>query len=127
MRPHALLTLSASAALLTAGLVSFAVPAGAATTVEVGTAKELKAALTAAAPGQTIHLADGTYTGNFKAYTAGTAAAPITLTGSAGAVLSSSGGYGLYLDGASYWNVSGLTVTGGQKGIVTDTADHVVI
>ena len=130
MRPHAHLTLPASlavCALLTAGLVSYAAPAGAATTVEVTTATELKAALTAAAPGQTIHLADGTYTGNFKAYTAGTASDPITLTGSAQTVLSSSGGYGLYLDGASYWNVRGLTVTGGQKGIVTDTADHVVI
>ena len=130
MRPHAHLTLPASlavCALLTAGLVSYAAPAGAATTVEVTTATELKAALTAAAPGQTIHLADGTYTGNFKAYTAGTASDPITLTGSAQTVLSSSGGYGLYLDGASYWNVRGLAVTGGQKGIVTDTADHVVI
>jgi len=128
MRPHALLTLPAAAALLAAGLLARPVPAHAAgTTVEVTTAKELKAALAAAAPGQTIHLADGTYTGNFKAYTPGTAAAPITLTGSANAVLSSSGGYGLYLDGAGYWTVQGLTVTGGQKGIVTDTASHVVI
>jgi Right handed beta helix region len=129
MRPHSLLTLSASAALLTAGLISYAAPAGAASaaTVEVTTAKELKAALTAAAPGQTIHLADGTYTGNFKVYVAGTASAPITLTGSAKAVLTSSGGYGLYLDGSSYWTVEGLTVTGGQKGIVTDAASHVVI
>ncbi|SEN67462.1 right-handed parallel beta-helix repeat-containing protein [Actinacidiphila rubida] len=128
MRPHALLTLPTAAALLAAGLLAHPAPAGAAgTTVEVATAKDLKAALAAAAPGQTIHLADGTYVGNFKAYTPGTAAAPITLTGSANAVLSSSGGYGLYLDGASYWTVQGLTVTGGQKGIVTDTASHVVI
>lgn len=127
MRPHTLLTLPAAGALLIAGLVSYAAPAGAATTVEVTTAKELKAALTAAAPGQTIHLADGTYTGNFKATVSGTAAARITLTGSSNVVLTSSGGYGLYLNGASYWTVQGVTVTGGQKGIVTDAAGHVVI
>ncbi|WP_328462827.1 right-handed parallel beta-helix repeat-containing protein [Streptomyces sp. NBC_00448] len=144
--PHPFLALSATGALLAVGCLlpaatATAAPASAtagttattagaaapADTVEVTTAKELKAALTAAAPGQTIHLADGTYTGNFKAYTPGTADAPITLTGSSAAILSSSGGYGLYLDGASYWNVDGLTITGGQKGIVTDTADHVVI
>ncbi|WP_328912824.1 MULTISPECIES: right-handed parallel beta-helix repeat-containing protein [unclassified Streptomyces] len=132
MRPHALLTLPAAAALLAAGLVAYAAPAGAAGTgaagtVEVTTAKELKAALTDAAPGQTIHLADGTYTGNFKVTVSGTASSRITLTGSSQAILTSSGGYGLYLNGASYWTVHGLTVTGGQKGIVTDTAAHVVI
>ncbi|MBD0737967.1 sheath polysaccharide-degrading enzyme [Streptomyces sp. CBMA29] len=104
-----------------------AATAAAATTVEVTTAKELKAALTAAAPGQTIHLADGTYTGNFKVTVSGTAAERITLTGSSNAVLTSSGGYGLYLNGASYWTVKGVSVTGGQKGIVTDAAAHVVI
>jgi hypothetical protein len=123
--------LLAGAALLPAAASAAAAgPGSAATsaaTVEVTTAKELKAALTAASPGQTIHLADGTYTGNFKAYAPGTEAAPITLTGSSAAILTSSGGYGLHLDGASYWNVAGLTVTGGQKGIVTDAADHVVI
>ncbi|MFJ1587014.1 right-handed parallel beta-helix repeat-containing protein [Streptomyces sp. NPDC088197] len=139
MRPHTLLTLPVAlpVAALLAGLLSYATPAGASTagaataaaasTVEVTTAKELKAALTAAAPGQTIHLADGTYTGNFKVTVSGTAADRITLTGSSNAVLTSSGGYGLYLNGASYWTVKGVSVTGGQKGIVTDAAAHVVI
>lgn len=127
MRPHTLLTLPTAAALLAVGLIAYAAPAGAATTVEVTTAKELKAALTAAAPGQTIHLADGTYTGNFKVTASGTSAARITLTGSSKVILTASGGYGLYLNGASYWTVQGVTVTGGQKGIVTDAAAHVVI
>jgi nitrous oxidase accessory protein NosD len=128
MRPHTLPALSAAAALLAAGLLTAAAPASAATTVEVSTATQLKAALAAAVPGQIIHLADGTYTGNFKVYVSGTETARITLTGSPDAVLTTPyGGYGLYLDGASYWTVQGITVTGAQKGIVTDTASHVVI
>ncbi len=98
-----------------------------AATIEVTTAAELKSALTSAAPGDTIHLADGTYTGNFKTTVPGTSGAPITLTGSSGAILTASGGYGLYLNGASYWNVEGITITGGQKGIVMDSANGVVI
>ncbi|MET9146095.1 nitrous oxide reductase family maturation protein NosD [Streptomyces sp. NPDC057197] len=99
----------------------------AAPVVEVSTAAQLKAALSAAAPGDTIHLADGTYTGNFKATRAATSGARITLTGSAGAVLTAGGGYGLHLNGASYWTVSGLTVTGGQKGIMIDAARGVIV
>ncbi|MGW0029324.1 right-handed parallel beta-helix repeat-containing protein [Streptomyces sp. NPDC003314] len=99
----------------------------AAATIEVATAAQLKSALTAARPGDTIHLADGTYTGNFKATVPGTPSARITLTGSSRAVLTARGGYGLHLNGASYWTVEGVTVTGGQKGIMTDAADHVVI
>ncbi|MFE2009562.1 right-handed parallel beta-helix repeat-containing protein [Streptomyces sp. NPDC059491] len=111
-------------ALLAVPLVS--TPASAAT-VEVSTAAQLKTALAAARPGDTIHLADGTYTGNFKATAPGTAAARITLTGSSRAVLTAGGGYGLHLNGASYWTVAGITVTGGQKGIMADSANDVVI
>ncbi|MFF4170408.1 right-handed parallel beta-helix repeat-containing protein [Streptomyces sp. NPDC001744] len=104
------------------------VPAPAvAATVEVTTAAQLKTALAGARPGDTIHLADGTYTGNFKATVPGTSSARITLTGSSRAVLTAGGGYGLHLNGASYWTVEGITVTGGQKGIMTDAANHVVI
>ncbi|MFD0024796.1 right-handed parallel beta-helix repeat-containing protein [Streptomyces sp. NPDC058382] len=99
----------------------------AAAVIEVATAAQLKSALTAAGPGDTIHLADGTYTGNFKVTVAGTASARITLTGSPGAVLTAGGGYGLHLNGAAYWTVKGITVSGGQKGIVADSADGVVI
>ncbi|MER7985810.1 right-handed parallel beta-helix repeat-containing protein [Streptomyces noursei] len=95
--------------------------------VDVSTAAQLKSALATARPGDTIQLADGTYRGNFASATAGNAASRITLTGSSKAVLTASGGYGLHLDGASYWTVKGLTVTGGQKGIVLDAANGVVI
>ncbi|MFJ2863311.1 right-handed parallel beta-helix repeat-containing protein [Kitasatospora sp. NPDC087314] len=126
-------TLAVGAALtaLALGCAPSAVAADptAAAVVKVTTTKQLQAALAAAVPGQTIQLADGTYTGNFKATAPGTAAARITLSGSAKAVLTTStgGGYGLYLNGASYWTVQGLTVTGAQKGIMMDAANYVVI
>ncbi|WP_078856994.1 right-handed parallel beta-helix repeat-containing protein [Streptomyces sp. NBRC 109706] len=100
----------------------------AAAVIEVGNANELRAALTSVGPGDTIQLAAGVYSGVFRATTPGTAGAPITLTGPADAQLrSNGGGYGLHLDGASHWNLRGFTVTGGQKGIVTDAADEVHI
>ncbi|MFF0344392.1 right-handed parallel beta-helix repeat-containing protein [Kribbella sp. NPDC004875] len=94
---------------------------------EVSTSAELKAALTGAKAGDTIKLADGTYTGNFKTTVSGSSSQPITLTGSAKAILTAGGGYGLHLNGASYWTVRGITVTGGQKGIMIDSATHVTI
>ncbi|MFF2895874.1 right-handed parallel beta-helix repeat-containing protein [Streptomyces sp. NPDC057966] len=128
MRTRTLLPALLATALTTGGLaLASATTAGAATAIDVSTAAQLKSALTAASPGDTIRLADGTYTGNFKATAAGTASARITLTGSAKAILTAGGGYGLHLDGASYWTVKGITVTGGQKGIMADTATGVVI
>ncbi|MFH9662645.1 right-handed parallel beta-helix repeat-containing protein [Streptomyces sp. NPDC017248] len=120
------LTSLLATSLAAGGLLLAGGPACAAT-VEVTTAAQLKTALGAARPGDTIHLADGTYSGNFKATVPATAAARITLTGSPGAVLTAGGGYGLHLNGASYWTVSGLTVTGGQKGIMIDAAQGVVV
>ncbi|MFI2241780.1 nitrous oxide reductase family maturation protein NosD [Streptomyces chrestomyceticus] len=140
MRTRSLLPLPAAALLSIGALLS--VPGAAhgstpepasapvpapARTIDVSTAAQLKDALSAAESGDTIRLADGTYKGNFKAVTAAGASARITLTGSAKAVLAASGGYGLHLDGASYWTVRGITVTGGQKGIVTDGANGVVL
>ncbi|MFH8518584.1 right-handed parallel beta-helix repeat-containing protein [Streptomyces gelaticus] len=128
MRTRTLLPALLATALATGGLaLASATTAGAATVIDVSTAAQLKSALTAAAPGDTIRLADGIYTGNFKAIVPGTASARITLTGSARAVLTAGGGYGLHLDGASYWTVKGITVTGGQKGIMADAATGVVI
>ncbi|MEU3524507.1 right-handed parallel beta-helix repeat-containing protein [Streptomyces sp. NPDC038707] len=122
-----LLTTALATSLAAGGLaVALGGPASAAT-LDVTTAAQLKTALAAARPGDTIHLADGVYTGNFKAATPATATARITLTGSPGAVLTAGGGYGLHLNGASYWTVSGLTVTGGQKGIMVDAAQGVVL
>ncbi|MCX4968691.1 right-handed parallel beta-helix repeat-containing protein [Streptomyces sp. NBC_00654] len=128
MRTRTSLTALLAAALVSGGLTLAATgPAGAAAVIDVSTAAQLKSALSAASPGDTIRLADGTYTGNFKATTPGTSGSRITLTGSAKAVLTAGGGYGLHLNGASYWTVRGITVTGGQKGIMTDTANGVVI
>ncbi|MGC5346036.1 right-handed parallel beta-helix repeat-containing protein [Streptomyces sp. DT24] len=133
MRTRTLLPALLAAALATTG-TAFAgtgrpAPAtgASAAVIEVTTAKQLKSVLTSVTPGATIHLADGTYTGNFKATVPGTTSARITLTGSSAAILRAGGGYGLHLNGASNWTVRGITVTGGQKGIVTDAADNVVI
>ncbi|MEU0040429.1 right-handed parallel beta-helix repeat-containing protein [Streptomyces sp. NPDC006333] len=123
----ALLLPSLGAALATGGMLASAPTATAAQTIEVATAAQLKSALTSAAPGDTIHLADGTYTGNFKTTTVATSGSRITLTGSSKAVLTAGGGYGLHLNGASYWTVRGVTVTGGQKGIMIDSAKGVVV
>ncbi|WP_406004063.1 right-handed parallel beta-helix repeat-containing protein [Streptomyces sp. NBC_00987] len=128
MRTRTPLPALLATALAAGGLaLASATAAGAATVIDVSTAAQFKSALTAAAPGDTIRLADGTYTGNFKATVPGTASARITLTGSAKAILTAGGGYGLHLNGASYWTVRGITVTGGQKGIMADTATGVVI
>ena len=101
----------------------------AAGTVTVSTAAELSAALAAARPGQTIRLDDGAYTGKFVAAASGTETAPITLTGSRAAVLSSGSlksGYGLHITG-SYWQVSGLSVAQSAKGIVLDGSAHTIL
>lgn len=104
-------------------------PAASGRTVTVSTADELSAALAAARPGQTIRLSDGAYTGKFVAAASGTDAAPITLTGSRAAVLSSGSlesGYGLHITG-SYWQVSGLSVAQSAKGIVLDGSAGTVL
>ncbi|MFB9365813.1 cellulose binding domain-containing protein [Kitasatospora albolonga] len=112
--------------------------------VEVSTAAQLTAALAAAAPGRTVRLAPGEYHGAFLAQRPGTAAAPITLTGPRTAVLVNDGpagdapdcpvptagwdpGYGLWLYGAPYWNLSGFTVKDAKKGVVLDASPHVTI
>ncbi|WP_433584855.1 discoidin domain-containing protein [Microbacterium hydrocarbonoxydans] len=117
-------------------------PAG--TIVDVSTSAQLSTALSAATPGQTIRLAPGTYQGSFVATTPGTASAPITITGPRTAIITNDGpsgslsgcphpgdgwdsGYGLWLYGASYWNITGLTVADAKKGIVLDSATHVTI
>ncbi|MEV0319537.1 right-handed parallel beta-helix repeat-containing protein [Streptomyces sp. NPDC050658] len=131
MRTRRTLLISALAATAATGGLAFAATAApaadAAEVIEVSTAAELKSALTAASPGDTIHLADGTYSGNFKTSTAASSGSRITLTGSAKAVLTAGGGYGLHLNGASYWTVKGITVTGGQKGIMIDSARGVTV
>jgi hypothetical protein len=96
-------------------------------TVAVSSASQLSSALSHARPGDVIHLANGTYSGHFTATVAGTASAHITICGSSDAVLD--GGtllhdYTLYLKGANYTDVKGITVVHGLKGIMTDHWSH---
>lgn len=96
----------------------------------VKTAAQLQDALDAAKPGTSIHLADGTYAGEFVAKASGTAAKPIELCGGRGAVLSGGpidGGYTLHLDGADHWRVLGFSLRGGQKGLMADGVQGALI
>jgi nitrous oxidase accessory protein NosD len=92
--------------------------------VDVADADGLQRALEGARPGQVLRLADGRYEGNFVATAQATPERPILLCGTRNAVLDGGDvatGYTLHLDGASYWQVLGLTVTGGQKGVMVDS------
>ncbi|QMU70858.1 carbohydrate binding domain-containing protein [Streptacidiphilus sp. P02-A3a] len=98
---------------------------GGGTTVQVTTSSQLHQALAAVVPGETIQLAPGTYTNEYTATVSGTAAAPITLEGPAGAVITGTGvssAYGFHLE-ASHWTLSGFSVTDFQKGVVVDGGD----
>ena len=104
--------------------------------VFVRTSAALTTALATARPGQTIHLADGTYTGSarvgehtgsFVVTRSGTPSRPITLTGSRAALLDGDGPgghYGLYVAGASWWRFRGFTVAHASKGVVSDGGSH---
>lgn len=105
-------------------------------TVNVSTAAELTAALASAQPGDSITMADGTYSGHFTSTASGTLSAPITLKGSRNAILDGGtlgGGYTFSLgtkntsSSIAYWKLQGFSVTGGQKGIVWDNVQHSVI
>jgi parallel beta-helix repeat protein len=100
-------------------------------TLSVASASQLASALVTVNPGDTIELAAGTYTGAFVITRSGTASLPITLKGPATAILqndkSTGKNYGLYLSGASYWVIDGLTVSNSQKGIVTDHSNFNVL
>ncbi|WP_206422726.1 right-handed parallel beta-helix repeat-containing protein [Nocardioides pantholopis] len=94
-----------------------------AATTTVTSTSDLEQALAAAAPGDSIELADGTYAGSFATTASGTEEAPIFLCGTSAAVLDGGdveGDYALHLDGARYWRLVGFTVSGGQKGVVAD-------
>ncbi|WP_307874559.1 Ig-like domain-containing protein [Frankia nepalensis] len=99
-------------------------------TINVSTSDELSAALSAARPGDLIQLADGVYEGNFVGNKPGTAAAPVTVRGSRGAVIDGGdvdNGYVFHLDGANYWRLEGFTIRNGEKGLMADKTNHAVI
>ena len=101
---------------------------GTGATVSVGDDEQLRSAIAAAGPGDTIVLSAGTY-GPVTLTGSGTAEAPITLTAAAGAVIDggSGNGYALHLDGAAFWQVTGVTIAGGGKGVVLDRSQHVLL
>ncbi len=92
-------------------------------TLVVSTADALQDALAQASPGTVIGLADGTYEGEFAGTAVGSAQTPIWLCGSKKAVLRGPGigsGVVLHLSRAANWRVLGFSITGGQKGLLTD-------
>jgi hypothetical protein len=128
-RRTVLITVGAALSLV-AGVTAVAngaqAPGSGAGTIPVGSPDELARALASAKPGDTIQLAPGNYDGAFVATAKGAPEAPITLTGTPQSVLSSSD-YGLHLDGAANWKLTGFSVSRAKKGIVLDRSDHVVI
>jgi hypothetical protein len=109
------------------GVESVACPAA---TVTVRDAGSLRDALAGARPGDSIWMVDGVYSGRFRVSVAGSAGGPIFLCGGGGAVIDGggvSGGYGLHLDGASFWRLVGFTVRDVQKGVVADRVQRVVV
>ena len=98
------------------------------TTIRVHDAASLTTALDGAAPGQTIELANGIYAGNFSATAVATADKPIVLRGSNRAVIDAgTAGYGVHLENSAYWRIEGLTIKGGEKGVVLDRTVHSVL
>jgi parallel beta helix pectate lyase-like protein len=98
--------------------------------VNVSNASGLTTALGQAAPGDRIQLANGVYKGNFVAKRSGTSAAHIVLIGTRNAILdgnSISAGYVLHLKDAHFWEVRGMKIQSGQKGIVADRSNNAVL
>lgn len=131
-----------TAAVLVAAAVPAAAQARPSRLVPVATSAELAEAVRTAQPGDVIQLADGEYRGETVATVPGTAEAPITLRGSAKAVLvndwfeqtslpcpapGAHSAYGLWLYGASHWRVQGITIAHSKKGIVVDRSTDVII
>jgi hypothetical protein len=109
-----------------AELLALCVRAEDTSAIDVATTEELTSALIQARPGERIYLAPGSYQGPFDITTSGSQEALIGLCGTEDAELVGEGseGYGLHLDGADWWTVQGVRVTGGQKGVVLDDTQH---
>ena len=102
--------------------------------INVSTSTEFQNAINAAAPGQTIVLADGIYLRSGGFYVAagihGTASQPIKIQGNSNTIISAnnlSTGYGFALKGNNYWILDGFTIYNSKKGIVIDSSHHNVI
>ena len=98
---------------------------------KVSNAIELKQALKTAKPGDHILLNDGLYQGNFEidASVSGVKNKPIKLTGGRNAILDGNtiqNGYVLHVK-ANFWEIKGITIRNGLKGLVTDEASYNIV
>lgn len=99
--------------------------------VWVANSTELADALKLAKPGDSIIMKDGIYKGKFviPETANGSANNPITLIGNKQAIIdggTTETGYALHLK-ASYWHLTGFTVTNALKGIIADNANHTIM
>jgi hypothetical protein len=90
--------------------------------IHVSSKEELQKALDNAKPGQTILLASGYYTGQFKipANVNGTEQKRIILRGGKDAVLETGDhqkGTALYFEGNAYWKLEGFTIKNSKKAL----------
>jgi hypothetical protein len=102
----------------------------AASTFSVSTATQLTQALKSVRAGDVITLAPGLYKGRFVGTAIGYSTKRITLQGPRTAVLDAGSvntGYALYLNGARYWTVRGITVQNALKGIILDNSSYNVL
>ncbi|MDT0342860.1 discoidin domain-containing protein [Streptomyces litchfieldiae] len=116
------------AAALTLGLAPVAVADEGPGVTRVSTAAGLQDAIDEAEPGDTIEMADGTYD-NIVIANSGTAAEPITLTGSPDAIVDggdNGSGYGVDLR-ADHWRLTGFTVRDAKKGVMATGASGNVL
>lgn len=107
-------------------------PQSSAKKINVSTKDELQKALSNAQAGQTIVLANGIYTGQFKipANINGTASQPIVLKGSKDAILETGDvnkGNALELQGNSYWILEGFTVQQSKKAVMIDYSNNITV
>jgi Chondroitinase B/Carbohydrate binding module (family 6) len=121
-----ILAFGAAAAVVVAVPVAIARPSQAATKV-VTSISALQSAVTSAAPGDVIELADGSYStsSTINLSKAGTASAPITVQAEhvGGATISGSGGFSI-ASTASYVVLSGFRLTGSRGLTVPVGATH---
>ncbi len=92
--------------------------------VDVASASDLTTKLAAAKAGTMIRLADGLYSASFTAQASGNADAPIVLCGGRGAVLQGNDNKAVFTLTGNYWILAGFTMTGGEKGLLLDGANH---
>lgn len=107
--------------------VAAAATSARAATFNVSTAAQFTSALSAVQPGDTIVLL-GTIASSAKFSTTrnGTAAAPITITGSGTAIIDSTANYGLEIL-HDYYRLSNFQIKNPSKGIVIDNAEHGIV